>query len=194
MIPDAVVPPSPTQSGPFLREATPDDAAEIAAIYAPEVLAGTASYEEAAPDAGEMARRMAEVRARGLPWLVAVLNGRIAGYAYAGPFRARPAYRHTVENSVYVADWARGNGIAGMLMADLIARCTDLGHRRMIAVIGDSRNLASAALHRRHGFAEVGVIPGAGAKFGGWLDLLIMQRALGDGNTTAPPSAGTAPA
>lgn len=181
--------PSVTLKCPILtlRDAGPDDSAAIAAIYGPEVLAGTASYEFAAPDPTEMRRRLTEVQAAGLPWLVAEHDGRVAGYAYASPFRTRPAYRHTVENSVYVAEWARGRSVASMLMGELISRCTALGHRRMVAVIGDRRNVASIALHRRHGFLEVGAIPGAGAKFGGWLDLMIMQRPLGDGSDLPPP-------
>ena len=184
-----------------IRRAVTADAVAMATIYGPEVLEGTASYEFTAPDAAEMARRLAEVEAKGLPWLVAELPpgadtgpagreplpGGIAGYAYASPFRARPAYRHTVENSVYVARGARGLGVARTLMTALIDRCTDQGHRRIIAVLGDRRNTASLRLHEQLGFQPVGVIPGAGAKFGDWLDLVILHRPLGPGSDTPPP-------
>ncbi len=174
---------------PLLRDAGPADAAGILAIYGPRVIDGTASYEEAPPSLEEMGRRMADVAARGLPWLVAELPeapGRVAGYAYAGPFRTRSAYRHTVENSVYVADWAQGHGLGRLLLASLIDRCAALGYRRMVAVIGEKANAASVALHARLGFVEAGVIPGCGFKHGRWLDLYIMQRPLGDGARTPP--------
>lgn len=179
-------------TAPILRDARPEDAAGILAIYGPRVLDGTASYEEAPPGLEEMGRRMADVAARGLPWLVAELPdapGRVAGYAYAGPFRSRSAYRYTVENSVYVADWAQGRGLGRTLLGALIDRCTVLGYRRMIAVIGEKANAGSVALHAALGFVEAGVLPGCGYKHGRWLDLYLMQRPLGDGADSPPPAA-----
>ncbi|QJE72035.1 N-acetyltransferase [Aerophototrophica crusticola] len=161
-----------------VREATSADAPAIAAIYAPAVLHGTASYEEEPPDAAEMARRMADVQAKGLPWLVATEGTRVLGYAYASPFRTRPAYRFTIENSVYVADGAQGRGVGRLLMQDLLGRCRTLGFRKVVAVIGDRRNEGSVRLHRSLGFAEAGVLPGIGVKFGQELDLLLMVKAL----------------
>lgn len=161
-----------------VREAGPDDAAAIAAIYAPAVLHGTASYEEEPPDAAEMARRLAEVQAKGLPWLVAVEGERVLGYAYASPFRTRPAYRFTIENSVYVAEGAQGRGVGRLLMLALLERCRALGFRKVVAVIGDRRNEGSVRLHRALGFTQAGVLPGIGVKFGQELDLVLMVRDL----------------
>jgi len=133
-----------------------------------------------------LARRRAELVARGLPWLVAERDGAVAGYAYAGPYRPRPAYRYTLENSVYVAPQAQRAGLGGALLAALVARCEALGARQMVAVIGDSANLPSIRLHERHGFAHAGVIRSAGFKHGRWVDTVIMQRPLGAGDATLP--------
>lgn len=170
----------------LLRPATAADAGAIAAIYAPQVLNACASYELEPPDAAEMARRMADVQGRGLPWLVAERQGRVLGYAYAGPFRQRPAYRFTVEDSVYVAEEAHGQGLGRLLLEAVVERCTALGYRRMVAVIGDAGNAASVRLHRSLGFAEVGLVPGVGFKHGRWLDWLMLQRPLGEGDSTPP--------
>jgi L-amino acid N-acyltransferase YncA len=167
------------QSHVIVREATTEDASAIAAIYAPHVLHGTASFEVEEPDAVEILRRRAEILDLDLPYLVAEMNGEIAGYAYASRFRPRAAYRFTVENSVYVAERFQRRGIARLLMQQMIELCGKAGIREMIAVIGDpSTNTASVALHRSLGFNEVGVLRGVGEKFGRALDVLIMQKSL----------------
>lgn len=175
-----------------VRDAGAADASAIARIYASEVRSGTASYETEPPSDAEMAARMASAASGGHPWLVAEVDGTIAGYACASPFRARPAYRWTVENSVYVDAAWQGRGIGRHLLDALIARCTALGYRRMIAVIGDAENAASIALHARAGFQPVGRFPGIGWKHGRWLTGVQMQRALGDGDAT-PPFAAPGP-
>lgn len=161
-----------------LRDTRPSDAEAVAAIYAPAVLTGTASFEEEPPTVAEMARRMADLTGRGFPWLVAEDGGHVVGYAYAGPFRARSAYRFTVEDSVYVAPEAQGRGVGRRLLEALIARCEALGFRQMIGGIGGATP-ASMALHAACGFHEVGRYEKVGFKFGRWLDVVEMQRALG---------------
>lgn len=170
-----------------VRDALPADTEAIAGIYADEVLCGTSSYELEPPPASEMERRRATGVDGGYPWLVAANDeGRVLGYAYASPFRARPGYRWTVEDSVYIAAAARGRGIAGRLLAALVARCTELGFRQMIAVIGDADNASSIALHARAGFVEVARFAGIGRKHGRWLTNVQMLRPLGDGASSAP--------
>lgn len=158
----------------------------VTAIYAHHVLTGTGSFEEAPPSPAEMAARRAAVLALGAPWLVAELDGRVAGFAYAGAYRARPAYRHTVEDSVYVAPDALGRGVGRALLSELVARCEAGPFRQMIAVIGGSENTGSIALHRALGFAPVGTFTAVGFKFGRWVDTVLMQRALGDGRPPDP--------
>jgi phosphinothricin acetyltransferase len=170
-----------------LRPAADGDAARIAEIYADHVLTGLASFETTPPDPPEIARRRADVIARGLPYLVAELDGVVVGYAYAAPYRSRPAYRYTVENSVYVHRDALGRGVGRRLLERLIAECTARGCRQMIAVIGDSANRASIALHEACGFRHVGLLPSVGFKLGRWVDSVLMQRALGAGDATLPP-------
>lgn len=174
-------------TGRAIRAATPGDARAIAAIYAQHVAHGTASFELAPPDAGEMHRRMTALLADGYPWLAAVLDGALVGYAYAGPYRARPAYRHTVEDSVYLAPGAQRRGIGRALLQRLIAACTARGDRQMVAVIGDAANTPSIALHARAGFVEAGRLADVGRKFERWLDIVLMQRSLGDGASSPPP-------
>ena len=157
------------------------------AIYAREVLEGTASFELEPPDLAELTARWQAIRSARLPYVVAEQGGHIAGYAYAGPYRARPAYRYTVENSVYIAPWARRQGIGRVLLDRVIAAASERGMRQMVAIIGDSANLASIALHERAGFRLVGVLENIGWKFGRWLDTVIMQRELGEG-AASPPS------
>ena len=162
-----------------VRASTPEDASAIAAIYAPHVLQGTASFEVEAPNAEEILQRRAAVLELGLPYLVAEISGEVAGYAYAGRFRPRAAYRFTVENSVYVALQFQRHGVARLLMQQLIELCADAGMREMIAVIADpSASTASVALHSSLGFDEVGVLRGVGEKFGRAIDVLMMQKSL----------------
>lgn len=165
----------------LLRDGLETDLAAATALYRHHVVNGSASFETEPPDEAEMGRRRADVRARGLPWLVAESDGRCLGYAYAGPFRLRPAYRFTVENSIYIAPEAIGQGLGRLLLAELIARCERAGARQMLAVIGDSANQASVGLHRALGFSHVGVLQAVGRKFDAWRDVVLMQRALGTG-------------
>jgi phosphinothricin acetyltransferase len=172
-----------------IRDAEPADAPALRAIYAHHVLTGLASFEETPPDAAEMERRLKAIVGAGYPYRVAVVGGAVKGYAYASAYRTRPAYRYTVENSVYVAADAQRLGIGRRLLADLIERCQRLGFRQMVAVIGDSANAASISLHADLGFRRVGTIGSCGFKFGRWVDSVIMQRALGAGDR-APPDRG----
>ena len=165
-------------SGPRLRPAALADLAAIQAIYAVEVDEGAATFELAPPDAAELGQRLAKVQALGLPWLVAERDGRVAGYAYASMYRDRPAYRFTVEDSVYVARWARGQGVGRQLLAAVLADASAAGMRQMVAVIGDSANLGSIRLHRACGFEDIGTLRGVGFKFDLWLDTVLMQRSL----------------
>jgi L-amino acid N-acyltransferase YncA len=169
-----------------IRPATPADIPAITAIYGHSVKTGTASFELEPPSQAEMARRMALLTGEGYPYLACEGGGKLIGYAYAGAYRPRPGYRHTVEDSVYVSpDWPR-RGVGRALLRALIAECEALGFRQMIAVIGDSRHLASIALHESEGFAVVGRLASVGHKFGQWIDCVLMQRPLGLGGA-APP-------
>jgi L-amino acid N-acyltransferase YncA len=170
----------------LLRPARPGDLAAITAIYDHAVRYGTASFELDPPDDAEMARRYESLRAGGYPYLVAELDGAVAGYAYAGPYRARPAYHWSVEDSIYIAPNAQGRGIGRALIERLVAEAEAGGFRQMIAVIGDSANTASIELHRRAGFRLVGTFENVGFKFGRWLDSVLMQRPLGKGATVDP--------
>lgn len=158
----------------------------ITAIYAEAVLTGTASWELEPPDAAEMARRMADVQGRGYPCLAALAGEVVVGYAYASAYRPRPGYRFTVEDSVYVAPGWQGRGIGRQLLAAVIDATTALGYRQMIAVIGDSANAASIALHASLGFRHAGLLRSVGFKHGRWLDGVLMQRSLGEGDATLP--------
>lgn len=175
---------------PRIRDAVVADMARVQAIYAHHVLHGLASFEEVPPDTAELEARLRAVRALGLPYLVAEAGGAVVGYAYAGPYRTRPAYRHTVEDSVYVAAGEAGKGIGAALLAVLIERCEAGPWRQMLAVIGDSGNAGSIALHRRHGFVTAGTLRSVGFKHGRWVDSVIMQRPLGDGDNTLPDITG----
>jgi phosphinothricin acetyltransferase len=170
-----------------VRDACSADVAQITAIYAYHVLHGLASFELDPPDAVEMTRRQARVGSLGLPYLVAETDGRVAGYAYAAPYRTRPAYRFTVEDSIYCRHDCAGAGIGSVLLPALIAACEAAGCRQMVAVIGDSENLPSIRLHEKFGFARVGLLPAVGWKFNRWVDSVLMQRALGAGSTAPPP-------
>jgi L-amino acid N-acyltransferase YncA len=169
-----------------IRPSEAPDVPAIAAIYAWNVRHGTGTFELDAPDAAETSRRRDDVLCKGLPWLVAERGGRVVGYAYANHFRPRPAYRFCLENSIYLDPVAQGQGIGRLLLAELLARCQARGARQMLAVIGDSSNRASIGLHRTLGFEAVGLLRDSGWKFDRWLDVVIMQRALGHGAGTAP--------
>ena len=175
-----------------MRDARDADLAAVQAIYAHHVLRGLATFEEVPPSVDELAGRRAAVLALGLPYLVAEAEGRVVGYCYATSYRPRPAYRYTIEDSVYVADGHAGRGIGVALLAALIRRCEAGAWRQMIAIIGDSGNTGSIALHRRFGFHHVGTLAAVGFKHGRWVDTVVMQRALGPGATTAPTPAGGA--
>lgn len=169
-----------------IRPSTADDLPAITAIYAWNVAHGTGTFELDAPDAAETARRRDDVLAKGLPWLVAEMGGRVVGYAYANHFRPRPAYRFCVEDSIYLDPSAQGLGIGRLLLAELMARCQVAGARQMLAVIGDSANAGSIGVHRALGFTPVGLLRDSGWKFERWLDVVLMQRELGPGAATAP--------
>jgi phosphinothricin acetyltransferase len=173
---------------PTIRDAADSDIPVITAIYGHAVRHGLASFETEAPDEAEIARRRAAVVALGLPYLVAELPAAgVVGYAYAGPYRPRPAYRFSLENSIYVAPDRQGAGIGRALLPALLGRSEALGYRVMIAVIGDSANRASIRLHEGCGFTHIGVLPSVGWKHGQWLDTVLMTRALGPGDTQPPP-------
>jgi L-amino acid N-acyltransferase YncA len=171
---------------PTLRNASPEDLPAITSIYAHAVKHGTATFEIETPDAAEMMRRYRALIDGGYPYIVAELDGAVAGYAYAGPYRVRPAYRWSVEDSIYLDPRLHRRGIGRTLLERLIAESSERGFRQMIAVIGDSAQAASIAVHRATGFHHVGNIENVGFKFGRWLDTVIMQRALGPGASTAP--------
>ena len=170
----------------LVRDAADGDMAAVQAIYAEHVLKGLASFEEVPPDVAETGRRRAAVLELGLPYRVAECEGKVLGFAYAVPYRHRPAYRYSLENSVYVASDALRLGLGRLLLADLIERCTALGYRQMIAIIGDSQNQASINLHAELGFQTMGALTSVGFKFGRWVDSVVMQRPLGDGDRTLP--------
>lgn len=170
-----------------LRDAVPADLPAITAIYAHHVLTGTGTFEETPPDEVEMAARIAKVQAARCAWMVAEdETGLVIGYGYFAPFRERSAYRFTAEDSVYVRDDIRGQGVGKALVAALITRGEARGFRQMIAVIGDSENVGSIGLHLSLGFRQVGVLKAAGMKFGRWVDVVQMQRPLGEGEKTLP--------
>ena len=174
-------------AGVALRAATAGDAEATAAIYAHHVRTGTASFEIEPPDTAEMERRWRDVTSRGLPYLVAVADGAVIGFAYAGPYRPRPAYRFTVEDSIYVRSEACGRGIGRALLAALIDASGRAGARQMLAVIGDADNAPSIRLHAALGFHHVGLLETVGNKFSRWLDVVLMQRALGAGSGAPAP-------
>ncbi len=175
-----------TASPLVIRPSTAADLPAIAAVYAWNVEHGTGTFELEPPDEAEMARRRDDVLSKGLPWLVAERNGRVLGYAYANHFRPRRAYRFCLEDSIYLADAARGQGVGRLLLAELMARCEAAGARQMLAVIGDSANAGSIGVHRALGFEHTGVLRSAGWKFGRWLDVVLMQKSLGLSDGTEP--------
>ena len=169
-----------------IRPAEVRDIPAITRIYAESVRHGTASFEIEPPDEAEIARRFEALRAEGYPYLTAELGGETVGFAYAGPYRARPGYRWTVEDSIYIAPSAQRRGVGRVLLARLIVETAAAGFRQMIAVIGDSANAGSIGVHTKTGFQMIGTHPAVGLKFGRWLDTVMMQRALGEGATTLP--------
>lgn len=189
---DALSPPlmSNTTSSPVsIRPSLEGDIAAIQQIYEHAVLHGTGTFETDVPDRAEMARRRTEVLSRSLPYLVAERDGQVLGYAYANYFRPRLAYRFFVEDSIYLSPQAQGQGVGRLLLAELIARCEAAGARQMVAVIGDSQNQGSIGVHRALGFEQNGLMKSAGWKFGRWLDVVLMQRTLGQGDTTPATAA-----
>jgi phosphinothricin acetyltransferase len=169
-----------------IRDVTDGDMEAVREIYSHHVLEGLASFEDDPPDAAEMTRRRDALLEEGYPYRVAVQDGRVKGYAYVSSYRPRPAYRHTVENSVYVDVNTHRQGIGRRLLQDLIEKCTAMGYRQMVAVIGDTANQPSIGLHAQQGFEVVGTLPSVGYKFGRWVGSVIMQRPLGDGDDILP--------
>src|SRR5712671_1586008 len=173
-------------SSPEIRPAAAADLSAITEIYEHAVRYGTATFELIAPDLAEMTRRFGVLMDGGFPYLVASLEGRVVGYAYAGAYRPRPAYRFTVENSVYLEPAIHRRGIGLQLLQRLITESEQRGYRQMIAVVGDSATAGSISVHTKCGFQMIGTHPSVGFKFGRWLDTVMMQRALGEGATTLP--------
>lgn len=170
----------------LVRPAAPQDVPAIQSIYAYHVLHGLASFEETPPPVEEMRRRFDDITGQGFPYLTAEIEGEVLGYGYCSLYRTRSAYRYTLEDSVYVKQGSQGKGIGKALLAELIARCTALKYRQIIAVIGDSANAASIELHASLGFVRAGNLRSTGFKFGRWVDSVLMQLPLGDGDGTKP--------
>jgi len=173
---------------PLIRPSRDEDVAAITAIYAHHVLHGTGTFETEAPSTHDMAARRADVLAKGLPYLVAEHDGRILGFAYGNWFKPRPAYRYSVEDSIYLAPDLQRSGLGRALLAELLARCEAAGIRKVMAIIGDSANAGSLGVHRALGFTQVGIVESCGWKLGAWRDIVIMQKTLGAGSS-APPLA-----
>jgi L-amino acid N-acyltransferase YncA len=169
-----------------IRPSRDEDIAAITAIYAHHVLNGTGTFETEPPSAADMAARRAYVLGKNLPYLVAEENGEVLGFAYCNWFKPRPAYRFSAEDSIYIAESARGQGLGSQLLAELSQIAEGAGVRKLIAVIGDSANTGSVGVHRKQGFTHVGVLKDCGWKFGQWLDVVLMEKVLGEGSTTRP--------
>lgn len=173
----------------LVRDAEPGDIAQLHAIYGHHVLTGLGTFDEVPPALADSEEKWRTSLSHGLSWLVAVEGEAVVGFAYASLFRPRKGYRYTVEDSVYIRDDRRGRGVGSALLGPLIERCERLGVRQVVAVIGDSGNAGSIGLHAKHGFAHAGTVVGAGFKFGRWVDIVLMQRAL-NGGASGVPSAG----
>jgi len=171
---------------PLIRPSRDEDIPAIAAIYAHHVLHSTGTFETEPPHAGDMAARRADVLSKGLPYLVAEQDGRILGFAYGNWFKPRPAYRYSVEDSVYLAPGLERKGLGRALLAELLAHCEAAGIRKVMAIIGDSANAGSLGVHRALGFTQVGIVEACGWKFGAWRDIVIMQKTLGAGSSEPP--------
>lgn len=171
---------------PAIRPRHDTDMAKITEIYSHHVLHGVSSWELTPPDIAEMTKRAHVLRDGGYPYLVAEVDGVVIGYAYAGPYRPRPAYRYTVEHSVYVDNSARRGGIGHTLMTAIIEACVQRGYRQMMGIIGDSKNLQSIEFHEKMGFEHVGCVKNIGYKFDRWMDQVLMQRPIGDGSNGPP--------
>jgi phosphinothricin acetyltransferase len=170
-----------------IRPSTEADLPSITAIYGHHVLHGTGTFETTPPTEAEMAGRRADVLGKGLPWLVAEEGGRVLGYAYCQWFKPRPAYRFSAEDSIYLHPDAAGKGLGKQLLGELVKQAEAIGLRKLIAVIGDSGNAGSIGVHRSLGFTQVGVIANCGWKFDRWLDIVLMERTVGEGSGTPPP-------
>lgn len=174
---------------PLIRPSTEHDLPAITRIYAHHVLHGTGTFETTPPTLEEMTARRADVLSKGLPWLVAEEAGEVLGYAYGNWFKPRPAYRFSVEDSIYLAPEAAGKGLGRALLAELLATLERSGIRKVMAVIGDSDNAGSVGVHRALGFSHVGTVKACGWKFGRWLDIVLMEKAIGEAHTTPPAEA-----
>jgi len=170
----------------LIRASRDADLPAIAAIYAHHVLHGTGTFETEPPSVADMTARRADVLAKGLPYIVAERDGEVLGFAYCNWFKPRPAYRFSAEDSIYLAETARGQGLGALLLAELAQIAEGAGVRKLIAVIGDSANLGSVGVHRKLGFSHVGVLKDCGWKFDQWLDVVLMEKVLGAGSTTRP--------
>ena len=171
---------------PLIRPSSDADLPAITAIYAHHVLHGTGSFETEPPSVADMTTRRADVLSKGLPYLVVEQDGKIAGFAYGNWFKPRPAYRYSVEDSIYMAPDLQGKGLGRALLAELMARFEALGIRKVMAIVGDSANTGSVGIHLALGFTQVGIVDSCGWKFGAWRDIVIMQKTLGVGNTQPP--------
>lgn len=169
-----------------IRPSTEDDLAAITRIYGHHVLHGTGTFETTPPSQADMQTRRADVLSKNLPWLVAEENGQVLGFAYGNWFKPRPAYRFSVEDSIYLAPEAAGKGLGKTLLAQLLTTLEERGIRKVMAVIGDSANAGSIGVHRSLGFGQVGVVAACGWKFGRWLDIVLMEKSLGNGASTPP--------
>ena len=170
----------------LIRPSRDEDLDAITRIYAHHVLHGTGTFETTPPTRDEMAGRRADVLGQGLPWLVIEVDGQVMGYAYGNWFKPRPAYRYSVEDSIYMAPESAGKGLGKLLLTELLAQCERAGVRKVMAVIGDSANAGSIGVHKALGFEQVGVVQSCGWKFGRWLDIVLMQKSIGQGDS-APP-------
>ncbi|WP_374642989.1 N-acetyltransferase family protein [Hydrogenophaga sp.] len=175
----------------LIRPSRDEDLDAITRIYAHHVLHGTGTFETTPPTRDEMAGRRADVLGKGLPWLVIEVDGQVMGYAYGNWFKPRPAYRYSVEDSIYMAPESAGKGLGKLLLTELLAQCERAGVRKVMAVIGDSANAGSIGVHKALGFEQVGVVQSCGWKFGRWLDIVLMQKSIGQGDSTPPVEAGT---